>query len=132
MGGHSDLTEFVTLNQVECLNQSNTHNVRNIFKKDGTYLESDVDEQLIMNVPFNQAVKLHSIKIIPGDSVDKAPKTIKTFVNRAAIVGFDEADSVPATETIELSVKDYEDGAVIPLRFVKYQSVHNVNVCIMT
>ncbi|TPX59706.1 hypothetical protein PhCBS80983_g02321 [Powellomyces hirtus] len=127
LGGHSDLTEFVTINQVECLNQSDDHNVRSIFQKDGTFLESDVDEQLIVNVPFNQAVKIHSFKIIP-ESLEKAPKTIKTFVNPASILGFDEADSVDPTETIELTQKDYETGAVIPLRFVKYQSVHNVNI----
>ncbi|KAJ3155185.1 hypothetical protein HDU89_007375 [Geranomyces variabilis] len=126
-GGHSDLTEFVTLNQIECLNQSDEHVVRNMFQKDDSYLESDVDEQLIVNIPFNQAVKLHSIKIIP-ESIEKAPKTIKTFVNPPAIIGFDDADSVDPIETIELTEKDYESGAIIPLRFVKYQSVHNVNI----
>ncbi|TPX63298.1 hypothetical protein SpCBS45565_g06742 [Spizellomyces sp. 'palustris'] len=127
LGGHSDLTEFVTVNQLECLNQSHNHNVRNIFKKDDSFLESDVDEQLIISVPFNQAVKLHSIKIVPGPS-GQAPKTIKTFVNRAAILSFDEADSTDPVETIEVSENDYETGAVIPLRFVKYQSVHNLNI----
>ncbi|KAJ3181801.1 hypothetical protein HDU87_000819 [Geranomyces variabilis] len=126
-GGHSDLTEFVTLNQIECLNQSDEHVVRNMFQKDGSYLESDVDEQLIVNIPFNQAVKLHSIKIIP-ESIEKAPKTIRTFVNPPAIIGFDDADSVEPIETIELTEKDYDSGAIIPLRFVKYQSVHNVNI----
>lgn len=55
--GHSDLTEQVTLNQVDCLNQHTSKNVRNALKVDETFLESDVDEQLIISVPFNQVRK---------------------------------------------------------------------------
>ncbi|KAJ3015006.1 hypothetical protein HKX48_004823 [Thoreauomyces humboldtii] len=126
LGGHSDLTEMITLPQLECLNQSADHVVRNAFEKTEAFLESDVDEQLILNIPFNQAVKVHSFKII-AESIDKAPKTIRTFVNPPAILGFDEAESVDPAETITLSAKEYESGAVIPLRFVKYQYVHNLN-----
>lgn len=55
--GHNDLTDQVTLNQVDCLNQQNVKNVRNALKTDETFLESDVDEQLIISVPFNQVWK---------------------------------------------------------------------------
>ncbi|KAI9100386.1 PITH domain-containing protein [Phlyctochytrium arcticum] len=126
--GHSDLTEHITVGQLECLNQVPAHSIRNLFTSDATYLESDADEQLIFSIPFNETVKLHSIKIVPGDDINKAPKTIKTYVNRVAIIGFDDADSEPCTETIELTKEDYEKGAIIPLRFVKYQSVHNLNI----
>lgn len=52
--GYVDLTEFITPNQMDALNQQEEHNVKNIFKDDDTFLESDVDEQLIISVPFNQ------------------------------------------------------------------------------
>lgn len=39
---------------MDALNQQEEHNVKNIFKDDDTFLESDVDEQLIISVPFNQ------------------------------------------------------------------------------
>jgi hypothetical protein len=39
---------------MDALNQKDEHNVKNIFKEDESYLESDVDEQLIISVPFNQ------------------------------------------------------------------------------
>ncbi|KAF9425139.1 Thioredoxin-like protein 1 [Podila epigama] len=120
--GHSDLTDMVTLNQVDCLNQQTTNNVRNALKNDETFLESDVDEQLIISVPFNQSVKVHSIKIVPKD-IAHAPKTIKVYANRLTL-GFDETDSVEETQTIELTEKDYEDNnGLIALRFVKFQNV---------
>lgn len=48
------MTAHITGNQVDALNQQTENNVKNIFKEDDSYLESDVDEQLIISVPFNQ------------------------------------------------------------------------------
>lgn len=48
------MTTHITGNQVDALNQQTENNVKNIFKEDDSYLESDVDEQLIISVPFNQ------------------------------------------------------------------------------
>ncbi|CAO3565544.1 unnamed protein product [Mortierella alpina] len=67
VAGQSDIADQITLNQVDCLNQQTANNIKNALKADETYLESDVDEQLIISVPFNQSVKLHSIKIVPKD-----------------------------------------------------------------
>nr|CAG8562306.1 8523_t:CDS:2 [Entrophospora candida] len=96
INGHSDINEFITLNQIDCLNQQENNNVRNLFKKDDTILESDVDEQLLISIPLD--------------------------------LGFDETDSIEATQIIEVSEKDYEKdgGAIIPLRFVKFQSITNL------
>ncbi|KAF9995038.1 Thioredoxin-like protein 1 [Entomortierella chlamydospora] len=124
VAGHSDISDQITLNQVDCLNQQTANHVRNALKADETYLESDVDEQLIISVPFNQAIKLHSLKIVPKD-VAHAPKTIKLYVNRLTL-GFDEADSVQETQTIVLSESDYEGNGLISLRFVKFQNVTSV------
>ncbi|KAL0082344.1 PITH domain-containing protein [Phycomyces blakesleeanus] len=126
--GHSDLTEFITPNQMDALNQQEEHNVKNIFKNNDAYLESDVDEQLIISVPFNQPVKLHSLKIkVP--SISHAPKTIKLFANRQNL-GFDDIDSIQETQTIELSPKDFEENAIINLRFVKFQNLVNLVIFI--
>src|SRR5690606_30258605 len=96
-------------------------------------------------IPFNQAVKLHSIKILApkGMSIfsivfctlfplpchsDQAPATIRTFVNLPNTPSFDEAESMAPVETIELGEADYETNGITPLRFVKYQSVHSLTV----
>ncbi|RIA92824.1 PITH domain-containing protein [Glomus cerebriforme] len=122
--GHSDINEFITLKQIDCLNQQENHNVRNIFNIDNTYLESDVDEQLLISIPFNQAVKIHSMKLVVKD-IEHAPKTIKIYANRLNI-GFDETDSIKETQVINLSKTDYENNDIIPLRFVKFQNVTNI------
>ncbi|KAF9895526.1 Thioredoxin-like protein 1, partial [Lobosporangium transversale] len=54
-----------------------------------------------------------------------APKTIKLYVNRVTL-GFDDVESVEETQKIELTEKDYEGNGLIPLRFVKFQSVNKV------
>ncbi|KAJ3173291.1 hypothetical protein HK101_011078 [Irineochytrium annulatum] len=126
LGLHVDLDGYLTKNQVECLNQSEKHTVHSIFSKDGSYLESDVDEQIIIVIPFNQVVKLHSFSI--EAPLDKAPKTIRTYVNRAVTLSFDDVDSVTETEKIELTEESYKEGTIIPLRFVKYQSVHSITI----
>ncbi|KAI1314622.1 Thioredoxin-like protein 1 [Mortierella claussenii] len=125
VAGHSDISDQITLNQVDCLNQQNANHIRNALKADETFLESDVDEQLIISVPFNQAIKLHSLKIVPKD-IAHAPKTIKLYVNKLTL-GFDETDSVQETQSIQLTEQDYEsNGGLIPLRFVKFQNVTSV------
>lgn len=60
----------VFTSQVDCLNQHGTNTVDGIWKSSDAYLESDCDEQLIFSVPFNEAVKLHSIEVsAPEDTV---------------------------------------------------------------
>ncbi|KAI8147618.1 PITH domain-containing protein [Fennellomyces sp. T-0311] len=122
--GHGDLTDYITPNQMDALNQQEENNVKNIFKSNETFLESDVDEQLIISVPFNQPVKIHSIKI-KAKNISQAPKTIKLYVNKQNL-GFDDADSVSETQTLELQPKDFEEDAIVNLRFVKFQNVNTL------
>jgi hypothetical protein len=56
-------------NQLECLNSDVAHPVQNIFKGDDSVLKSDVDEQIILGISFNQPVKVHSLKFIAGGIV---------------------------------------------------------------
>ena len=53
------------------------------------------------------------------------PKTIQIYSNRAHILGFDEADDIPPTQTIILSDKDWDatGTATLSLRFVKFQNI---------
>ncbi|TPX44711.1 thiopurine S-methyltransferase [Chytriomyces confervae] len=131
VGPHGNLAQFIDTRQIECLNQSDDHTVGSIFGTDAKqFLESDVDEQIILVIPFNQVVKLHSL-IISGPK-DKAPKSIKTYINRATTLSFEEGDSIEPIEVLDLSAVYTAEGdlvsATVPLRFVKYQSVSSITL----
>mmetsp|Transcript_17635 Transcript_17635/g.49302 ORF Transcript_17635/g.49302 Transcript_17635/m.49302 type:complete len:170 (-) Transcript_17635:121-630(-) len=128
-----DLLEHLDFNCVECLNQSDQHTWENALKKgyrenEAVYLESDTDEQLLIHIPFNQVVKLHSI-VIRAPSDGTGPKRVRLFINRTAL-GFSEASDEAATQDIELSEEDISAGKPLPLKFVKFQSVRSVSVFI--
>ncbi|KAF7674196.1 duf-domain-containing protein [Alternaria burnsii] len=103
-------------------------------KKD--WVESDVDNQLMLYVPFMANLKVHTIQItscVSGDEDDDEapvrPKTIHVWTNRANNLGFEEAEDIPATQTIELKPSDWDEAtqtAKLELRFVKFQNVYSL------
>ena len=107
------------------------------------WVESDVDNQLMLYVPFTANLKLHTIHITScvsdkhkddddDDDDDEAPvrpKTIHIWTNRQHNLGFEEAEDIPATQTIELKASDWNTEtatAKLELRFVKFQSVSSL------
>ncbi|KAH6999905.1 PITH domain-containing protein [Ilyonectria destructans] len=64
-------------------------------------LASDVDEQLLMTVPFTAQIKLHSILIRTSPS-PSAPKTLHVFINRDDL-DFAAAEESDPVQTLELS-----------------------------
>lgn len=93
-----DLNVFITKNQCECLNESDDHPLAHAFTSGGGYLQSDCDEQLILSVTFNQAVKIHSIKLKAPEKL--GPKTLKLFINQPRTIDFDQAESCTAVQDI--------------------------------
>ncbi|KAK1270310.1 PITH domain-containing protein [Acorus gramineus] len=64
-----DLLDSISWSGLECLNEKSSHPIANALKQgyredDGLHLESDADEQLLIEIPFTQVVKLHSIIIM--------------------------------------------------------------------
>jgi len=121
--GYMDLNTFLAKASSECLNEDDEHPYTHCITSGGGYLQSDCDEQLILALAYNQAVKLHSLKIKAPR--DKGPKTIRVFINQPNTLDFDKADSMMSTQDITLS-GDQLDGSIIPLKFVKFQNVQNV------
>jgi hypothetical protein len=143
-----DVTQYVDKAQGECLNQSVDHKWDNIFKKDDSFLESDTDEQLLVYIPFNQPIKIHSLcfqaldagtqrgylaiicgmgKIIMSIHIfltviaGRAPQTVKLFVNKRDM-DFQSVDSAPATQEVELKADDVKGDKLIPLRYIHTHS----------
>lgn len=148
--GYSDVTDQVDIKGLELLNaDSEFGGVRTLVdtnkpsalskgkgadSKAKDWVVSDTDEQLMLFVPFQSTLKVHTVQItsLPSatddeddEEVPMRPKTIQIYTNRAHIVGFDEADDLPSTQTITLEANDWDSTgtATLSLRFVKFQNV---------
>ncbi|KAG9670894.1 DUF1000-domain-containing protein, partial [Aureobasidium melanogenum] len=142
--GYSDITDSVDLLNLDFLNvDSEAGNARTVFNaaqpsaisksssaaaKD--WLESDTDEQLMMYMPFQSSLKVHSLHITSfpteGDDDVVRPRTLKLYTNKSNVLSFDEAESIPSTQDITLQESDWDaktGTARVDLRFVKFQNV---------
>ncbi|KAF5274783.1 hypothetical protein FQR65_LT00366 [Abscondita terminalis] len=122
-GGHMDLSPFILKANCECLNEHDDHPFTHCLQAGGGFLQSDCDEQLILSISFNQAVKIHSLRIKAPS--DKGPKNIKIFINQPHTLDFDLADSYGSVQDLQLTPADLEGNPVL-LRFVKFQNVQNI------
>ncbi|CAF9923342.1 MAG: hypothetical protein GOMPHAMPRED_002814 [Gomphillus americanus] len=140
--GYRDVTDQVDVRGLDLMNSdSSGGSARDLFangapsalgsgkgsadKKD--WVESDTDEQMMLFMPFQSTLKVHSLHVTSlAQEETMRPKTIRLYKNRAHTLGFDEADDIEATQTVELSPEDWDDKtgtARIELRFVKFQNI---------
>ncbi|KAI1645476.1 DUF1000-domain-containing protein [Daldinia loculata] len=154
--GYTDISDAIDVRGLELLNADESHfSVRTLFNKnkpsalskdkvadsEKDWVESDTDEQLLLYTPFNSAVKLHTIQItsLPptddedDDDVPMRPKTLKLFTNRPHNLGFDEADDIDPTQTIEISESDWNSNgtASLGLRFVRFQNITSLVIFVV-
>jgi len=121
--GFMDLSTFVAKAQSECLNEDDEHPYTHCLSPGEGFLQSDCDEQLILSLAFNQVVKIHSIKMKAPS--DKGPRTVRVFMNQPTTLDFDKADSMAAAQDLVLDPRQL-DGSIIPLKYVKFQNVQNI------
>ncbi|CAL2029503.1 hypothetical protein CAEBREN_15194 [Caenorhabditis brenneri] len=122
--GQSDLTTLIDKKQMECLNGSDDTPLDR-FLEGNCNLVSDCDEQLIVSLPFNQPVKVHSV-LIKGVS-DRGPKRVKVFINLPKTIDFDNAAGLEPTQFLEFDNSAANgDGQILPLKYVKFQNVQNI------
>jgi hypothetical protein len=129
----SSLLGEITSKGLSCLNESASHPLSSIVgpahgPKGTSYLESDVDAELLISIPFNDAVKLKAISIFSGVSPSQAPRNIKLFINHNSMDFADAERETPAQE-LELSMDDVK-GNKVDLRFVRFQSVRTLHILI--
>jgi len=127
--GHKFLNGEVNSAASECLNESDDHPLAHCLTQEGGFLASDCDEQLIISLSFNQAVKVHSL-MIKGPE-DKGPKTVKVFINQPSTLDFDKAEGYEPTQQVDLSKEDVTEGNAVNLRFVKFQNVQNLTLFVL-
>lgn len=122
------LSEYIAKEQVECLNEDPDYPVRNVFTSDPTrFLQSDIDPQLLISVPFRVPVKLGALKLSFREGIDKSciPSSVKIFTNRNSS-GFIDVESLNPVQTI--SREELLSGNEIPLRFVLFQNILSVQL----
>lgn len=150
--GYSDVTDQVDAKGLDLLNRDNEHGAaRTLFetskpaalagkgkKGESDWVESDTDEQLMLYIPFQSTLKVHSLHVtsVPaeGEDDDEAPmrpRNLWLYTNRPHVLGFDEAEDIPAVQKIEIQEGDWDAKtatAKVDLRFVKFQNVTSLVV----
>ncbi|DAZ93579.1 TPA: hypothetical protein N0F65_009927 [Lagenidium giganteum] len=122
-----DLSDAIDRSGCYCLNENPKFPYTNLFIGDATLqLKSDADEQLIVHIEFQDAVKIHSLNIV-APAGEAAPRVLKLFANRSNL-GFSDVGDIEPTQTIELKESDLDPNHDIELRFVKFQRVKSITV----
>lgn len=147
--GYSDITDQHDPKGLELLNRdSGFGTAKTLFdpskpsalsdngkRKEGApadWVESDTDEQLMLFVPFQSTLKVHSLQVTSlaaasaSDEEPMRPRTIQLYTNRSHVLGFDEADDITPVQTVTIQPEDWDPKtatAKIDLRFVKFQNV---------
>jgi len=156
--GYPDLTEQIDMQGLDFLNVDSESGPRKSIFETGRpsaldtkgkaaaggkdYITSDTDEQLMLFIPFQSTVKLHSLHItsIPSDGAEAddeppmRPRTLQFYANRSHVLGFDEADDTQATQTLEIAEGDWDaktHTAKVELRFVKFQNITSLVVFVV-
>lgn len=127
----SSLKEYISIDQVECLNEDNTHNVKTLFSEDPeSCLRSDCDPQLLLSIPFTSPVKLNGVRFTFRTGVDPAcvPSEIRVFSNQVSL-DFGDAEAAPPLQT--LTKDDILSGNTVPLKFVLFQNVFSIQLFVV-
>jgi len=138
ISGDTSLLEYLDLSQLNCLNEAEEHTFKSIVASKsknatGSYLLSDADEQLLLNIPFNQAVRVRSI-VLQSNNAEQAPKNIKLLINRPSL-GFEDVEDATepeAAQVLEISSDDVKEGNRIVLRFVRFQAVNSLHIFVQS
>ncbi|XP_015114152.1 PITH domain-containing protein CG6153 [Diachasma alloeum] len=130
LGVQYNLFEKIDTTGAECLNESEDGAGIKVFKpweerlNHDKFVESDVDDELLFNIPFTGNVKLKGIIIIGGPE-GSHPAKVKLFKNKEHMT-FDDVGITPDQE-FEL-VKDDHGVHEYPIKVVKFSSVHHLSL----
>ncbi|EJU05502.1 DUF1000-domain-containing protein [Dacryopinax primogenitus] len=127
------LLEFLDPSQLNCLNEAEQHGIKGVISnkgknKSGAWLESDADEELLLNIYFNQAVRVRGL-VIQAKELPQGPKKIKLFLNKPAL-GFEDVEDVEEAEAAQVLEVTEENlaGKPIILRTVRFTRVTSLHI----
>lgn len=122
------LDEFIQKDNLECLN-SVDGTVINAFSAGDEVLESqDDDSQLLIKVSFRTPVNIAKMKISTVSEDDNMPARIRLFRDKPDMAFAEAEDDASVQDLTDELNGALEDFTEIPLRFVKFQTVTNVQL----
>jgi hypothetical protein len=124
--------------RVVCLNEEVPNSGRDVLKlhEERLTVEPNLcspedDPELLLTIPFTEAVTIQSISVRGGAATDKSsPKTVKLFTNREDL-DFDTARELPSQMTLELlPPHHFVEGSIdYPLRPAgRFQNVSSISL----
>jgi len=130
-GFEQTLFPYIDTTKIVCLNEHSPGAGKRILKPfdqkltQDPYLESSVDEELILVIPFTVSVNVKSIIVIGADE-DSCPSRVKLFKNRDDI-DFGNADEITAEQTLDIAF-DKRGEVDLMVRPSKFQNVNQLTL----
>jgi len=127
--GNVLLQELIDLHQSTCLNAVNSQTWKTILTSANSAVDSDCDEQLLINIRFSKPCRLHSLKFRAPDD-GHGPRSIKIFTNQNNL-DFNNADDIPATQSLTLSPSDFAPDRISLLEPHKFARVDTLSIFVV-
>lgn len=129
------LYKRISTDQVRCLNEAVAGSCRNVLRPWHTRLEpvaqplrsnpDDDEQELLLHIPFDGAVKLKAIAVIGGPG-GSCPMRMKAYTNRDNL-DFAAVATMPAVQEWEL-VEDTAGVMEYPTQVAKFSGVHSLDL----
>ncbi|XP_012286981.1 PITH domain-containing protein GA19395 [Orussus abietinus] len=130
LGVEYSLYQKIDTENLECLNEYEEGSGVTVFKPwedrldRSKFVESDVDEELLFNVPFTGLIKLKGL-IVAGEGDNSHPCKVRLFKNRPHMT-FDAA-LTESDQEFELC-RDESGVHEYSIKVVKFSSVHHLTL----
>ncbi|KAI0052078.1 DUF1000-domain-containing protein [Auriscalpium vulgare] len=90
------------------------------------YADSNVDDQMVIHVPFSQNVRVKSLLLKLGRG-ETAPQRLRIYTNYPNIVDFSEAEDLKPS--LNITLLEGETGVVeYPLRMASFSSINTLSL----
>ncbi|OAX43789.1 DUF1000-domain-containing protein [Rhizopogon vinicolor AM-OR11-026] len=133
-GGIQDVSLLEHIVVAQCLNEQDEHTLQSILSSkvrntSSSYLDSDADAQLLINIEFNQAVRVRSLIL---QAQERAPETLRLRINCSAIdfANFEDSEDTQIISLKADQVSKEGSAKLIPLHPTKFNHVNSLHILI--
>lgn len=124
------LNEYIDLNKASAINNKPTTYIKTILNSSSSgLLQSDIDEQMIIIIPFNESVRIKSITFYANSELVNdnmsPPNTIHVYVNNTNL-DFNDCESTSPIHKFELNNEQLQKGMNFPVKLTKFSNVQSL------